>query len=99
MIRQLLAFWQTLRGTLRDLLPIILVIGFFQSVVLRQPIPNFAELLSGTVCVVDPDMDIRYCARLSERFERSRAPVIENAKIIGIVSFTDMVLQGLCKQY
>ena len=52
MIRQLLAFWQTLRGSLRDLLPIILVIGFFQSVVLRQPIPNLAELLSGTVFVV-----------------------------------------------
>lgn len=52
MIHQLLAFWKTLRGSLRDLLPIFLVISFFQLVVLRQPIPNLGELLSGAVFVV-----------------------------------------------
>ena len=41
-------------------------------------------------------MDIRYCARLFERFKLSRAPVVENQKVIGIVSFTDMVLKGMC---
>ena len=35
-----------------DLLPIIGVIGFFQLVVLRQPLPNFAEVLFGAVLVV-----------------------------------------------
>ena len=38
--------------SLRDLLPIILVIGFFQLVVLQQPIPNMGKLLYGTVMVV-----------------------------------------------
>ncbi len=41
-----------LLGALRDLAPIILVIGFFQAVVLRQPFPNFAAVAVGLVCVV-----------------------------------------------
>lgn len=36
----------------RDLAPIILVIGFFQLVVLQQPIPNLGTLLFGTLMVV-----------------------------------------------
>lgn len=35
-----------------DLLPILLVIAFFQIVVLRQPLPNFAEVIFGGVLVV-----------------------------------------------
>ena len=38
--------------SIRDLLPIILVIGFFQLAVLQQPIPNMGKLLYGTVMVV-----------------------------------------------
>jgi hypothetical protein len=38
--------------SIRDLLPIILVIGFFQLVVLQQPIPNLGQLLYGTFMVV-----------------------------------------------
>jgi len=40
------------RGALADLLPIILVIGFFQLVVLRQPLPQLSEVLVGAVLVV-----------------------------------------------
>ncbi|MDJ0805317.1 MAG: DUF1538 domain-containing protein [Gammaproteobacteria bacterium] len=36
----------------RDLLPIILVIAFFQIVVLQQPIPNLGELIVGTILVI-----------------------------------------------
>ena len=39
-------------GSLRDLLPIILVIAFFQLFVLQQPIPNMFDLLLGTFFVV-----------------------------------------------
>ena len=38
--------------SVRDLLPIILVIGFFQALVLQQPIPNLGEMLVGTLLVV-----------------------------------------------
>ncbi|MDH5325167.1 MAG: DUF1538 domain-containing protein [Gammaproteobacteria bacterium] len=40
-----------LLGSFRDLAPIILVVGFFQLVVLRQPIPNMSEILLGTLLV------------------------------------------------
>jgi len=57
---------------------------------------NVYEVMSKPVIFVDPEMDIRYCARLFEKFDLSRAPVIKNEKVVGIVSFTDMVLNGLC---
>ena len=36
----------------RDLLPIILVIGFFQVVVIQPPLDNFLEMIIGTTFVV-----------------------------------------------
>ena len=39
-------------GSLRDLLPIFLVIVFFQFAVLQQPLPNMGELLVGVMFVV-----------------------------------------------
>ena len=56
---------------------------------------NIYEIMSKPVISVDPQMDIRYCARMFERFGLARSPVVENRKVIGIVSFTDMVLKGL----
>ena len=56
---------------------------------------NVYEIMSKPLLSIDPEMDIRYCARFLERFGLSRAPVVENGKVIGIVSFTDLVLHGL----
>lgn len=56
---------------------------------------NIYEIMSKPVITVDPDMDIRYCARLFDKFGLSRAPVVENRKLLGIVSYTDMVLGGM----
>ena len=58
---------------------------------------NIYEIMSKPVIKVDPDMDIRYCARLFSRFDLSRAPVVRNGEILGIISFTDMVIKGLRK--
>jgi len=57
---------------------------------------NIYEIMSKPVISVDPDMDIRYCARVFDKFGLSRTPVIENKQLIGIVSYADMVLKGLC---
>ena len=38
--------------SLRDLAPIIIVIAFFQVVVLQQPFPNLGNVLIGLACVV-----------------------------------------------
>lgn len=42
----------SLLDSFRDLLPIIAVIAFFQTLVLQQPIPNLGSLLFGTLLVV-----------------------------------------------
>lgn len=47
-----MAIVSSLLDSLRDLLPIILVIGFFQLAVLQQPIPNFGEIAIGILFVV-----------------------------------------------
>jgi predicted transcriptional regulator len=59
---------------------------------------NIYEIMSKPAISVHPDMDIRYCARLFGRFRLSRAPVMLDRKIVGIISLTDMVLKGLRDQ-
>jgi len=51
-MKSLKAIWTAVFDSLRDLLPIIVVIGFFQLVVLQQPIPNFGEIAIGIFFVV-----------------------------------------------
>jgi uncharacterized membrane protein (DUF2068 family) len=41
----------TLASSIRDLLPIVLVVAFFQLVVLQQPLPAFGNLLIGFLLV------------------------------------------------
>ncbi|HEX22689.1 MAG TPA: DUF1538 domain-containing protein, partial [Chromatiales bacterium] len=45
-------FLHAIRQSAQDLAPIVLVIGFFQLVVLQQPIPNMGEIFVGTLLVV-----------------------------------------------
>lgn len=59
---------------------------------------NMYEIMSKPVIGVDPEMDVRYCTKLLDRFGLSRAPVIENGKIIGLVSYTDIVLKSINMQ-
>ncbi|SEQ59959.1 Protein of unknown function [Amphritea atlantica] len=47
-----IALGRSMAGSLRDLLPIVLVIAFFQLVVLQQPVPDLVGLLTGLLCVV-----------------------------------------------
>lgn len=56
---------------------------------------NVYEVMAKPVLTVRPDMEIRHCARLFENFGVSHAPVVENDKIVGIVSFYLLVLQGI----
>jgi predicted transcriptional regulator len=56
---------------------------------------NVYEIMSKPVIGVDPSMDIRYCTRLFDDFGLSRAPVIQDRRVIGLVSYSDIVLKGL----
>ena len=52
MTRFLAAILQLTVNALRDLAPIIVVIAFFQIVVLRQPFPDLLSVLFGLLCVI-----------------------------------------------
>ena len=56
---------------------------------------NVYEVMAKPVLSVRPDMQIRYCARLFDNFGISHATVVENDKIVGIVSYYLLVLHGL----
>lgn len=56
---------------------------------------NIYEIMEKPLIGVDPAMDIRYCARLFERYHLNRAAVVENREVIGIVSYADIVIKGM----
>ncbi|MFK5914766.1 MAG: CBS domain-containing protein [Woeseiaceae bacterium] len=77
---------------------VVLISDIAKMVLAKDRAPervNVYEVMAKPVISVHPTMDIRYCARLFENFGLSRAPVVDNGKMIGIVSFTDMVLKGM----
>ena len=77
---------------------IVLLADIAKKVLARDRAPkrvNVYEIMSKPVVTVEPELDVRYCARLFERFGLSVAPVIENDRVIGIVSYGDLVLRGL----
>ncbi len=79
---------------------LLLLSDIARKVLARDRAPNRVnvyEVMAKPVISVDPDMDIRYCARLLERFQLSRVLVIEDGNVVGIVSLTDLVLKGLCR--
>lgn len=46
------ALLRAMLGSFRDLMPIIIVIAFFQLVVLQEPLPNFLSIIFGLLLVV-----------------------------------------------
>ncbi|MDG1753092.1 MAG: DUF1538 domain-containing protein [Thalassotalea sp.] len=52
MHQQFILFFKSLIGSCKDLLPIILVIAFFQFAVLQQPLPNLGDIFIGLLLVV-----------------------------------------------
>ncbi len=56
---------------------------------------NLYEIMAKPLLSVSPDMDVRYCARLFERFGVHSAPVIKENEVLGMVNYTSMVLAQL----
>ncbi|AOW77907.1 histidine kinase [Colwellia sp. PAMC 20917] len=52
---------------------------------------NLYEIMAKPILSVDPNMDVRYCARLFERFSIHLAPVVANNEIVGMVDYINMV--------
>lgn len=59
---------------------------------------NLYEIMTKPVLSVGPKMRIRYCARMLEHFGISTAPVVDNGRILGIVTYDILVLKGLAKE-
>ncbi len=82
----------------RDEYGMLLFSDIAKEVIAKDRAPervNVYEIMAKPVISVRPDMRIRYCARLFERCGISHAPVIENDKVIGIVSYYLLVLGSL----
>jgi predicted transcriptional regulator len=80
---------------------IVMVSDIAKHVLARDRSPertNVYQIMSKPALSVKPDMDIRYCARLFERFGIAAAPVIEGDEIKGIVAYDQLVLKGLARQ-
>ncbi len=58
---------------------------------------NIYEIMTKPALSVSPDMNVKYCARLFERFGISRAPVIDCGTVIGMVSYNNIVVNGMIR--
>lgn len=55
---------------------------------------NIYEIMSKPVVSVPPELDIRYCARLFDKFGLSCAPVIESEELLGMVGYNELLLKA-----
>ena len=77
---------------------IVLLGDIAKQVIARDRSPervNIYEIMSKPVVSVHPDMDIRYAARLFQRFGLSNAPVIDKDQVVGLLTYSGIVLEGL----
>ena len=83
-----------------DAFGMIVLADIVKKVLAKDKAPdrvNLYEIMSKPVISIEPDLDVRYCARLFDRFGLSNAPVVEEGQIIGIVSYDELVFKGLCE--
>lgn len=83
-----------------DALGIVLLADVVKKVIALDKAPervNVYEIMSKPVISVEPELDVRYVARLFSRFGLSNAPVVDDGKVIGLVSYNELVFKGLCE--
>ena len=74
---------------------ILLMSDIAKHVIARDRSPdrvNVYEIMAKPVIFVRPNMDVRYTARMFDRFGLSMAPVLKSGEVLGIVSYDDIVL-------
>lgn len=77
---------------------IVVLADIAQKVLAQDKAPeriNLYEIMTKPVIGIDPDMNIRYCARLFARFGLSVAPVMAAREILGVINYNDLVLHNL----
>jgi CBS domain-containing protein len=86
------------KRNLDDEFGIVLMNDIAKKVLAKDRSPrrvNIYEIMTKPALSVEPEMKVKYCARLFERFGISRAPVIENGELIGMISYNNMVMNGI----
>ena len=58
---------------------------------------NLYEIMTKPIVSILPTMNIKYCAKLFEQIKIHQAPVIENNKVLGMLTYTDIVFNALGK--
>lgn len=79
---------------------LVLLSDIARKVLARDRSPervNVYEIMCKPAIAVAPSMNIRYCARLFDQFDIHRAPVLEDSKVIGMVSYNDIIMKGLVR--
>ena len=77
---------------------LLLFADIAKQVIARNRAPervSVYEIMAKPVLMVRPEMKVRYCARFFENFGISHAPVLEDGKVIGMVSYYRLMLHGL----
>ena len=85
----------------RDEYGIVVIADIARQVLAKNRSPDrvsIYEVMTKPAVTVHPDMGIRHASALFGRLGLSRAPVVNSdGQVIGIVSYTDMVMKGLLK--
>ncbi len=58
---------------------------------------NAYEVMTKPAIHVHPDMQIHHCAMLLANFKLSRCPVVKKGEVVGVISLTGIVFNGLDK--
>ena len=79
---------------------IVLMSDIAKNVLAKNRSPeraNIYEIMTKPALSVNPTMNVKYCARLFEHFGISRAPVIEDGHVVGMVSYNNIVINGMAR--
>lgn len=79
---------------------IVLMSDIAKNVLAKNRSPertNIYEIMTKPALSVEPTMNVKYCARLFEHFGISRAPVIEEGRVLGMVSYNNIVINGMAR--
>jgi CBS domain-containing protein len=75
--------------TFADIVNKVLAYGFEPSEV------TVAEVMSKPLVVVNPSLKLDLIARLFAKHNIGHAPVFDNHKLVGVVSMTDLIVEGI----